>query len=74
MAGGSMRVELVSPERVVYSGDATMVVLRTAEGGDIAFQPGHAPFLGALVEKDARIYQVGGAESVLAKAHDLANS
>lgn len=44
----SMHVELVSPERILYSGDADMVVCRTAGGGDVAFLPGHAPFLGAL--------------------------
>lgn len=43
-----MHVELVSPERILYSGDAEMVVCRTVGGGDIAFLPGHAPFLGAL--------------------------
>jgi F-type H+-transporting ATPase subunit epsilon len=42
-----MQVELVSPERVLYSGEAHMVIAR-AEGGDIAFLPGHAPFLGTL--------------------------
>jgi len=57
---GTLRVELVSPERVVFSGDATMVILRTAEGGDIAFQPGHAPFLGALVERAGQIHLVEG--------------
>ena len=52
----TMRVELVSPERVLYSGEATMVVTRTMGGGDIAFQPGHAPFLAALTESHTRIY------------------
>lgn len=42
------QVELVSPERTLLSGEATMVVARTVGGGDIAFLPGHAPFLGAL--------------------------
>lgn len=42
-----MQVELVSPERILYSGEADMVVARSA-GGDIAFLPGHAPFLGTL--------------------------
>jgi F-type H+-transporting ATPase subunit epsilon len=40
-------VEIVSPERVLYSGEGDMVVAR-AESGDIAFLPGHAPYLGAL--------------------------
>ena len=57
---GSLRVELVSPERVVYSGEASMVIVRTVEGGDIAFQPGHAPFLGALVERASQIHLLDG--------------
>jgi len=43
-----MQVELVSPERILYSGEATMVQARTIGGGDIAFLSGHAPFIGAL--------------------------
>ena len=46
----TMSVEVVSPEAVLYSGEATMVITRTLGGGEIAFQPGHAPFLGALTE------------------------
>jgi F-type H+-transporting ATPase subunit epsilon len=55
-----IRVEIVSPERVLYSGEATMVVTRTLEGGEIAFQAGHQAFLGALVENHTRVYQVDG--------------
>ncbi|MFM8266524.1 MAG: ATP synthase F1 subunit epsilon [Ilumatobacteraceae bacterium] len=51
----TMRVEIVSPERVLYSGEATQVVTRTLGGGEIAFLPGHAPFLAALVENHTRI-------------------
>ena len=43
----ALQVELVSPERILYSGDADMVVARTSEG-DIAFLTGHSPFIGAL--------------------------
>lgn len=43
-----LQVELVSPERILYSGEADMVIARTVGGGDIAFLPGHAPFVGAL--------------------------
>jgi F-type H+-transporting ATPase subunit epsilon len=42
-----LTVDVVSPERVLYSGDADMLVCRTSEG-EIAFLPGHVPFLGAL--------------------------
>ena len=48
-------VELVSPEKVLFSGEATQVITRTLGGGEIAFLPGHAPFLGALVENHTRI-------------------
>jgi F-type H+-transporting ATPase subunit epsilon len=44
----SLHVEMVSPEGVKYAGDAEMVIARTLGGGDIAFLPGHIPFLGAL--------------------------
>jgi F-type H+-transporting ATPase subunit epsilon len=44
----ALQVELVSPERILYSGEADMVIARTVGGGDIAFLPGHAPFVGAL--------------------------
>ena len=43
-----LQVELVSPERILYSGEADMVIARTVGGGDIAFLPGHSPFVGAL--------------------------
>ncbi len=59
-ADNTMQVELVSPERVIYSGQATMVITRTLGGGDIAFMPGHAPFLGALTESHTRIVQHDG--------------
>ena len=43
----TLHVELVSPEEVLYSGDADMVICRTTDG-EIAFLTGHAPFVGAL--------------------------
>jgi F-type H+-transporting ATPase subunit epsilon len=55
-----MTVEVVSPERVLYSGEATMVITRTIGGGEIAFQANHAPFLGALAETHTRVFQVDG--------------
>jgi F-type H+-transporting ATPase subunit epsilon len=55
-----MQVEVVAPERVIFSGEATMVVTRTLDGGDIAFLPGHAPFLGALIENHTRVQLADG--------------
>ena len=43
-----LNVQVVSPESVSYTGEASMGVARTVEGGDIAFQPGHIPFIGIL--------------------------
>ena len=56
----SMTVELVSPEKVLFSGEATQVITRTLGGGEIAFLPGHAPFLGALTESHTRITLADG--------------
>ncbi|CAN5578726.1 F0F1 ATP synthase subunit epsilon [soil metagenome] len=60
-----MRVEVVSPERVLYSGEATMVITRTLAGeagggGEVAFQPGHMPFLGALSDNHTRVFLTDG--------------
>ena len=43
----AMQVELVSPERILFSGEASSVTARSA-GGDITFLTGHAPFIGVL--------------------------
>ena len=59
----ALQVELVSPERILYSGEAEMVVCRTIEGGEIAFLTGHAPFLGALDEAEVRVKTSGGQET-----------
>ena len=58
----TLHVELVSPERILYSGEADMVVCRTAGGGEIAFLTGHAPFLGALDVGIVRVKTPGGEE------------
>ena len=44
----ALSVQLVSPERVLFEGEADMLICRTLDGGDIAFLPGHQSFLGAL--------------------------
>jgi len=57
---GALRVEVVSPERVLFSGEAKQVITRTLDGGEIAFLPGHISFLGALTENHTRIYLSDG--------------
>ena len=64
---GRLHVEVVSPEKILYSGDGEMVVCRTA-AGDIAFLPGHAPFLGALGVAKVRVIHPDGEQVVAVHA------
>lgn len=59
-------VELVSPEEVTYSGSAEMVIVRTVEEGDIAFQAGHVPFLGVLAPWSVDVLRPGGERDTFA--------
>lgn len=43
----TLHVELVAVERMIWSGEATMVLARTTEG-ELGILPGHTPLLGAL--------------------------
>jgi F-type H+-transporting ATPase subunit epsilon len=55
-----LTVEVVSPEAILFEGDAEMVVARTLGGGDIAFLTGHVSFLGALDDWPLRVIQEDG--------------
>jgi len=44
-----LHVELVAADRLVWSGEAKMVIARTTEG-DIGILPNHAPVLSLLVD------------------------
>ncbi len=61
-----MQVQVVSPERILWSGDAELVTARTVEGGDITFLSGHAPFVGALETGKVTLRPEGGADVVFA--------
>ena len=63
MADQPLHVEVVSPEQVLYSGEGDMVVCRTTDG-EIAFLPGHEPFLGSLVTGKVRVLQGDGEQAV----------
>ena len=63
----TLQVELVSPERILFSGPATLVLCRTTEG-EIEFLTGHAPFIGALVEYPVRM-QLEDGSTELAAVH-----
>jgi len=62
-----MQVEVVSPERITYSGVANKVLVRTVGGGDIEFLPGHVPFIGVLQVSAAKI--VDGDDSEIFAIH-----
>ena len=62
----TFQVELVSPEDISYSGEAEMVIARTVEGGDIAFQPGHVPFIGVLSVWSVEVIRPDGERDVFA--------
>jgi len=63
----TLHVELVSPERIIWSGEAEMVIARTTDG-EIAFLTGHAPMVGALGIGRVLIRPESGAD-VLAAVH-----
>ncbi|MBT5905425.1 MAG: ATP synthase F1 subunit epsilon [Acidimicrobiaceae bacterium] len=62
----TFQVELVSPEAISYSGEAEMVIARTLEGGDIAFQPGHVPFIGVLAVWSVDVIRSDGDRDTIA--------
>jgi F-type H+-transporting ATPase subunit epsilon len=49
MSDKVMQVELVSADRLVWSGEASMVIARTTEG-DVGVLPNHAPMLSLMVD------------------------
>lgn len=56
----TMKIEFVSPEDTLYSGEANQVIARTRGGGDIAFLTGHEPFIGSLLTCEVRVFEEGG--------------
>lgn len=58
-------VQLVSPEHILFDGEAEMVVCRPVEGA-IAFLNGHVPYLGALADDEVRIILPGDGEEAAA--------
>ncbi|MEQ8840554.1 MAG: ATP synthase F1 subunit epsilon [Acidimicrobiales bacterium] len=59
-------VEVVSPESVSYTGEAEMVIARTVDGGDIAFQTGHVPFIGNLAVWSVDVIKANGERDTFA--------
>ncbi|GAB3297830.1 F0F1 ATP synthase subunit epsilon [Epidermidibacterium keratini] len=64
----ALHVELVAVERLLWSGDAQMVVARTTEG-EMGVLPGHAPVLAQLAEPGTVRIQREGAETMVLAVH-----
>ena len=59
----ALDVHLVTPEREVWKGEATMVVARGVDG-DVGILPGHAPMLVSLAIGPLFIHQESGVVGV----------
>ncbi|MEY2954617.1 MAG: hypothetical protein RL530_218 [Actinomycetota bacterium] len=68
MATNTLRVDLVSAEQSVWTGEAKMVIAKTVEG-EIGLLAGHEPLLAILAEGEVRITLPEG-EKIVANAED----
>ena len=59
MSDSLLKVEVVTPEKRVWSGEAKMVSARTLQG-DLGVLPGHAPLLGVLTDGTVSIKSSDG--------------
>jgi F-type H+-transporting ATPase subunit epsilon len=53
-----INVELVAPDRIVWEGEADMVIARTTDG-ELGVMANHIPLLGVLVDHPVRIRRDG---------------
>jgi len=65
MADEHLQVELVAADRTVWSGQAQMVIARTAEG-DVGILRGHTPILSLLISCVVEITEAGGEQHFIA--------
>ena len=61
----AMQVEVVSADRVVWSGTSPNIIAKTVEG-DIGILPGHSPLLGVLEPSAVVIFTEDGGREVVA--------
>jgi F-type H+-transporting ATPase subunit epsilon len=57
--GGKLHLTAVTPEATVYDGPADLVVV-PAHDGEVAFLPGHAPYVGLLGAGEMRFHLPDG--------------
>jgi F-type H+-transporting ATPase subunit epsilon len=63
-----LAVELVAPDREVWSGEGDMVVIKTLDG-EMGIMPGHAPVLAELVDGGVMRVLDGGQQTLIAAVH-----
>lgn len=61
----TFQLELVAADRIVWSGEATMVIARTTEG-EVGILANHAPLLGVLAPGTVEIRPEEGSEMIAA--------
>ncbi|MGR7023547.1 F0F1 ATP synthase subunit epsilon [Geodermatophilus sp. URMC 62] len=64
----TLQVELVAVERIIWSGEANMVIARTTEG-EIGVLPSHAPLLGELAPGGVVTIRTTEGEDLVVAAH-----
>ncbi|MBX5476125.1 MAG: ATP synthase F1 subunit epsilon [Clostridia bacterium] len=69
MAETKLRVEVVTPERRLFSGEARMLVAKGVEG-ELGILPGHIPLVTPLRDGVVRLYEVDGHQGELHIAYE----
>jgi ATP synthase, F1 epsilon subunit (delta in mitochondria) len=64
----TLHVELVSVERMIWSGEVSMLIARTTEG-ELGVLPGHAPLLGQLADGGVVEIRREDDENLMVAAH-----
>ena len=64
----TLHVELVAVERMIWSGEANLVLARTTEG-ELGVLPGHAPLLGELAAGGVVTIRVPDGDDLTVAAH-----
>ena len=64
----TLQVELVAVEKMIWSGEARMVIARTTEG-ELGVLPGHAPLLGELAPGGVVTIRTESGNDLVVAAH-----
>ena len=59
------KLEIISPNKLVYTADVDMLIVRSIGGGDLGIMPNHAPLLAGLVPHAMKAI-IDGAENLIA--------